>query len=155
VDGRDGGATDSGKLHSSVRIDATRIPTGTVHRPRSWSVTPQDKPADWDFPVFMAISPRTENGDSERGTKPPNPDTEQNRTAPTGTEQHRPDTEQHRPDTEQHRPDTDQGEPRKKTSDSSPSDPGPERTDGIHASSDRLTPGQPHERFGTGAFLSD
>ena len=66
VDGRDGAATDSAGLHSSVRIEATRIPTGTVHRPRSWSVTPQDKPADGDFPVFMAISPRT--GDWGFGT---------------------------------------------------------------------------------------
>jgi hypothetical protein len=58
----------------------------------------------------------------------------QNRTAPTG----------HRPERAS-----------KKTRDSSPSDLGPERTDGIDASCDQLTPNQPHERSGTGAFLSD
>ena len=90
-------------------------------------MTPQDKPADGDFPVFMAISPRTEDGDSERGTKPL-----------------KPDTEQHRPE-----------QALKENHDSSPSDLGPGRTDGIDTSSDGLTPSQPHERFGTGAFLSD
>ena len=81
MDGRDGATTNSAGLHSSVRIEATRIPTGTVHRPRSWSVTPQDKPADGEFPVFMAISPRT--GDGGFGTG--------DQTTKTG--QHRPDTD--------------------------------------------------------------
>jgi len=58
----------------------------------------------------------------------------QHRPAPTSTDQHRPAPTS-----------TDQHEPRRKTRDSFPSDLGPERTDGIDASSDRFTP-QPAAR---------
>ena len=47
------------RIHSRVTIDANRITTGTAHKPRPWTVMPEDKPVAGEFTLFMAITPET------------------------------------------------------------------------------------------------